>query len=172
MTANRTHPGPGQWECTAAIGDRHHQQLMPKTNFASIHDQVHHTAGQALQNPTRDRLVPGARLNGRIVQQAAQPPGSARQTTQPGHLRRNFAQVHCLCRIHSNQQPGEVAQPSHPLAGAQLCQFRHPDVIKFPLRHGAALRSCCGNRYFSRRRAAFSNCPVASIVNQNGPFQN
>ena len=72
MPATAFDPSPGQWYGTFAVGNCHYEQLVSKTNFATIYDQANFPACKSLEYGSRNRFVSRSHSDGRIDQETAQ----------------------------------------------------------------------------------------------------
>ena len=139
------HPRPGQRNASAPKGDCHKQQLMPKTNFAAIHDQTYFSMGQSLDDRLRQRLIPGSDLNGRIIQQPSHSPGHTWQVGSSRYILSHFAQVDTSTFVQPNHQPTEVTNSGDPFTRTKLIQHFATGMVKFWYRHGSPPKLVCGN---------------------------
>ena len=155
MPTTPFHPGPGQRNRPATISNRHQQQLMTKTYFATIHDQSDFSGSHPLNDRLRNGLVPFTHTNGWIVQQASYAPCKARQTSTPGNLLSHFAQMYTAAFVQSNQQPTEVPDPSNPLSGAKFSQHLVTSMVKFWYRHDSPRKLVCDDPSLLEDHAVF-----------------
>jgi len=72
MLATAFDPSPDQWYGAFTVGKRHYEQLMSKTNFATIYDQANFPACKSLKYGSRNRFVSRSHSDGWIVQETAQ----------------------------------------------------------------------------------------------------
>ncbi len=57
MPATAFDPSPGQWSVTFVVGNRHYEQLVSKTDYATIYDQVDFPVCKSLEYGPRNRFV-------------------------------------------------------------------------------------------------------------------
>ena len=126
------HPGPGNGQGPASIGQGHHQPLMAGAHLGGIQDETDHSAAAVgdHQQPPGQRLIPVPHPHGPVVYPSPQPSLLAQVQGRAGHLGSRPMQVHAAAQENPDHQPTHVAQPSHPLMRTDLFQLRHDGMIE------------------------------------------
>jgi hypothetical protein len=109
MLATAFDPSPDQWYGAFTVGNRHYEQLMSKTNFATIYDQANFSACKSLEYGSRNWFVSRSHSEGWIVQETAQAVRHAGEARFPRYSLCDFAQMDGSALIQTHQQPSKNA---------------------------------------------------------------
>src|SRR5512136_1234866 len=162
-------PRPRNRDGSPPISQRDHEQLMPKTNLRSVHDQADffQRLPLGLQPLLCNWTIPLPHLQSWVVQKTTQSPGRADQFGPPRNFAGYPAQSHRTTLIDTDQEPNKIPDLSDSLLWPQFTNSAHPCIIERVGRH--AVTPCLKwfpQTYFSgehcRSTIIPSNCQVTS----------